>query len=290
MSTTHPTRLAVIGNPVAHSRSPQIHARYAQASGHAVDYTRIEAPLDGFVATVRAFADAGARGCNVTVPFKGEAFTACTRLTERAQRAGAVNTVRFDGDGWLGDNTDGAGLVNDIERNAGVALRGKRVLLLGAGGAAAGALDALLGARPAVLVVANRTLARAHALADRFAQRAAQFEVALSVAPLDAPGTGFDVLVNGTAASLQAEVPPLPAGTLRPGALALDMMYGAASLPFLRWARAQGAVARDGLGMLVEQASEAYQVWLGVRPDTFDVLAALRREVDAAVAASGARA
>jgi len=274
-------RLAVVGNPVAHSRSPQIHARFAHASHHAVDYTRIEAPLDGFAATVRAFADSGARGCNVTVPFKGEAFAMCTRLSERARRAEAVNTISFEADGWFGDNTDGAGLVRDIELNAGVPLRGKRVLVLGAGGAAAGALDPLLAARPAALVVANRTPAKAQALIERFAASAARLDVPLSSAALEAPGAGFDVLINATAASLQAAVPPLPAGTLAPGALALDMMYGAAALPFLRWARAQGAVARDGLGMLVEQAAEAYFVWMGVRPSTFQLLTELRREVDA---------
>jgi shikimate dehydrogenase len=281
-----PARLAVIGNPVAHSRSPQIHARYAAACGHAVDYTRIESPIDQFVATVRAFADGGARGCNVTVPFKGEAFAACARLTERARRAEAVNTISFDGHGWLGDNTDGAGLVRDIEANAGVSLRGRRVLVLGAGGAAAGALDPLLAARPAALVIANRTAARAQALVERFAASAARLDVPLSVAPLDAPGLGFDVLINATAASLQAAVPPLAAGTLRPGALALDMMYGAAAAPFLRWARAHGAIARDGLGMLVEQAAEAYFAWFGVRPDTFQVLTDLRREIDEQVAAA----
>jgi len=288
--STHapPARLAVVGNPVSHSRSPQIHARFAQSLGHAVDYTRVEAPLDAFVATVRAFAAAGARGCNVTVPFKGEAFAACARLTERARRAEAVNTIVFEAGGWLGDNTDGAGLVADLQRNAGVALAGRRVLLLGAGGAAAGALDPLLGARPGALVVANRTLARAQALVERFAARAAELGVALSAAPLASPGADFDVLVNATAASLQAEVPPLRAGTLAPGALALDMMYGPAAAPFLAWARAQGAVARDGLGMLVEQAAEAYHVWFGARPDTFAVLAALRREVDSA--AAGAKA
>jgi shikimate dehydrogenase len=279
-----PIRLAVVGNPVAHSRSPQIHARFAAATGHAVDYTRVESPLDGFAATVRAFADSGARGCNVTVPFKGEAFAACARLSERARRAGAVNTIAFEADGWYGDNTDGAGLVRDIEFNAGVTLRGKRVLVLGAGGAAAGALDPLLAARPAALVVANRTLARAQAMIDRFAAGAAQQGVPLSAAPLEAPGADFDVLINATAASLHAAVPPLPAGTLAPGALALDMMYGAAALPFMHWARAQGAIARDGLGMLVEQACEAYFVWLGVRPSTFQVLTELRREVDAHLA------
>ena len=284
----YPVRLAVVGNPVAHSRSPQIHARFAAAAGHAVDYTRIESPLAQFAATLRAFADAGALGCNVTVPFKGEAFAACVRLSDRARRAEAVNTIVFEADGWFGDNTDGAGLVRDIELNAGVPLRGRRVLVLGAGGAAAGAIDALLGARPAALVVANRTAARAQALVERFAASAARLDVPLSTAPLEAPGADFDVLVNATAASLQAAVPPLPSGTLRPGALALDMMYGAATVPFLRWARAQGAVARDGLGMLVEQAAEAYFVWMGVRPGTFQVLTELRREVDAQIAAATA--
>jgi len=280
----HTVRLAVIGNPVAHSRSPQIHARFAAASGHRVDYTRVEAPLDGFAATVRAFAATGARGCNVTVPFKGDAFAACTRLSERARRAQAVNTLLFEADGWYGDNTDGAGLVRDIESNAGVPLQGRRVLVLGAGGAAAGALDPLLAARPAALVVANRTAARAGALIERFEAGAAALDVALSATSLEAAGGDFDVLINATAASLQGDVPPLASGTLRPGALALDMMYGAATLPFLRWARAQGAVARDGLGMLVEQAAEAYLLWLGVRPATFQVLTDLRREVDAHVA------
>ena len=246
-----------------------------------MDYTRLLSPLDQFVATVRAFADGGARGCNVTVPFKGEAFAACTRLSDRARRAEAVNTIAFDADGWFGDNTDGAGLVRDIELNAGVPLQGKRVLVLGAGGAAAGALDPLLAARPAALVVANRTPARAQTLVERFAASAARLDVPLSASALEAPGAGFDVLVNATAASMQAAVPPLPPGTLKPGALALDMMYGAATLPFLRWARAQGAVARDGLGMLVEQAAEAYFVWMGVRPGTFQLLTELRREVDA---------
>jgi shikimate dehydrogenase len=284
----NPARLAIVGNPVAHSRSPQIHARFSAATGLAVDYTRVLAPLDQFVATVRAFAESGARGCNVTVPFKGEAFAACTRLSDRARRAEAVNTILFESDGWLGDNTDGVGLVRDIEQNAGVALRGKRVLVLGAGGAAAGALDPLLAARPAALVVANRTVAKAQAMIERFAAGAARLDVPLSATSLEAPGADFDVLVNATAASMQGAVPALPAGTLRPGALALDMMYGAATLPFMRWARAQGAVARDGLGMLVEQASEAYFVWMGVRPGTFQVLTELRRDVDATVATAQA--
>ena len=278
-------RYAVIGNPVEHSRSPFIHAQFALATGQVMSYARLACPMDGFEAAVLRFAQGSARGCNVTVPFKFQAPRLAARITERATLAGAANTLRFDAEGWLADNTDGVGLVRDIEANAGVALRGRRILLLGAGGAAAGALDPLLAAQPAALVVANRSAARAQALVGRFAARAARLDVPLSAAPLEAPGAEFDVLINATAASLQAAVPVLPAGTLRAGALALDMMYGAASAPFLGWARAQGAVARDGLGMLVEQAAEAYFLWCGVRPDTFAVRTALRREVDAQSAA-----
>jgi shikimate dehydrogenase len=182
------------------------------------------------------------------VPFKGEAFAACARLSERARRAEAVNTIVFEADGWFGDNTDGAGLVRDIELNAGVPLRGKRVLVLGAGGAAAGALDPLLAARPAALVVANRTAAKAQAWIERFAASAARLDVPLVGHSLEAPGADFDVLVNATAASLQAAVPPLPAGTLRPGALALDMMYGAAAaaLPALGARAGRGRARRPG--------------------------------------------
>jgi shikimate dehydrogenase len=279
-----PVRLAVVGHPVAHSRSPAIHARFAAACGDSVDYTRLLAPLDGFLATVQAFAHQGARGCNVTVPFKGEAFAACARRSERAELAEAVNTIRFDAEGWYGDNTDGAGLVRDIVDNAGVPLEGAQVLVLGAGGAAAGSLGPLIDAGVSRVVVVNRTRSRADALVDRFAPLAASREVALASASPEASGGPFDVIVNATAASLQGELPPLPPGTLRPGGLALDMMYGAAAHPFLRWARAQapGATARDGLGMLVEQAAEAYAVWFGHRPPTAPTLAALRAEVDAA--------
>ena len=276
------SRYVVCGNPVAHSQSPFIHAAFAAQTGEPVVYDRLLCALDAFAATVRGFVAGGGSGCNVTMPFKFDAWALADRHSARARLAGACNVLRFDADGWHGDNTDGAGLVRDLEHNAGVPLRGLRVLVLGAGGAAAGAIDPLLAARPAALVIANRTPEKAHALAARHAERAAGFGVALSAAPLEAPGAGFDLLVNATAASIEAEVPPLPAGTLRPGALALDMMYGPKARPFLQWARANGAVARDGLGMLVEQAAEAYLVWFGVRPDTFATLATLRREVDAA--------
>ncbi len=298
-------RLAVIGHPVAHSRSPAIHAAFAAACGDDVDYQRLPAPLDGFLATAQAFAREGARGCNVTVPFKQEAFAACTQLSARARLAQAVNTIRFDdGDGWYGDNTDGAGLLRDIVHNAGVPLAGARVLLVGAGGAAAGSLGPILDAGPAAVVVVNRTRPRAEALVARFAEatgsglascprasdhqghasrgQEARPDPSLHAADVAHPGPAFDIVINATAASLAGDLPPLPPGTVRPGGLALDMMYGAAARPFLRWAATQGATGRDGVGMLVEQAAEAYALWFGHRPPTRDVLATLRREMDAA--------
>jgi shikimate dehydrogenase len=281
-----PDRYAVAGNPVEHSQSPFIHAEFARQTGEALEYGRLLCPLDGFATTLRAFAadrSAGAvRGCNVTVPFKFEAFGLAARHTPRALRAQAANTLRFDADaegGWLADNTDGIGLVRDIERNAGVALAGRRVLLIGAGGAAAGALGPLLEARPATLVVANRTLAKAEDLVARHADLATGTALAAR-APQQA-GTHFDVVINATASSLQGAAVPVDAGVLAPGALALDMMYGPAAQGFIAWAEAHGACGRDGLGMLVEQAAEAFFVWRGVRPDTAPVLAALRTRLAA---------
>jgi shikimate dehydrogenase len=282
-------RYVVIGHPVAHSRSPAIHARFAAQTGQALQYDRLEAPLDDFAGTLRAFAAAGGRGCNVTVPFKFEAWQMAARRTPRAQLAEAANTLRFDAaedGGWWCDNTDGAGLVRDITVNAGVALAGRRVLLIGAGGAAAGVLGPLIEAAPAELVLVNRTLDKALALAERHAALAAQQGVTLAVRPLAEAGTAFDVVINGTASSLAGAGVPVAATVLRPGALALDMMYGAGARSFLDWAAAHGAVGRDGLGMLVEQAAEAFLAWRGVRPDTAPVLAALRAEVDAAARAA----
>jgi len=275
-------RYAVIGNPVEHSRSPFIHRQFAQATGQALTYTRILCPMDGFEATVLGFAASGASGCNVTVPFKFQAPHLAARCTDRATLAGAANTLRFDSGGWLADNTDGVGLVRDIERNARVALAGRRVLLIGAGGAAAGALGPLLQARPATLSVANRTLANAQALVLRHAKLAGAHGVALRAAPLDECGGAFDVVVNASASSLANASVPVAASVLAPGALALDMMYGAPARPFVAWAAAHGACARDGLGMLVEQAAEAFALWRGVRPETAPVLAALRAVRDAA--------
>ncbi len=275
-------RYAVLGNPVAHSRSPAIHAAFAQQTGQVLDYGRLECALDGFAAAVRGFAADGARGCNVTVPFKFEALALAARSTERAALAGAANTLRFDGDGWLADNTDGVGLVRDITHNAGQLLAGQRVLLVGAGGAAAGVLGPLLAARPAAVVLANRSLGKAEALVAQHAAWAAQHGVALSASSLQAPGSGFGVVLNASASSLQGATSPVDGSVLAANALAVDLMYGAAARPFLAWAAAAGARPRDGLGMLVEQAAEAFALWRGVRPDTTPVLQALRQQVDAA--------
>lgn len=274
-------RYAVAGNPVAHSRSPDIHARFAAQTGQSLVYERLLCPLDGFEASIRRFAAEGGRGCNVTVPFKFEAHALAARLSPRAALAGAVNTLHFDAEGWFGDNTDGAGLVRDIQHNAARPLAGKRVLLLGAGGASAGVLGSLIAARPAELVIANRSVDKAQALVDSHRALAEQQGVRLGARALDDCGKAFDVLINGTSASLAGAGVPVAGAALAPGALALDMMYGPAARPFLDWARAQGAEARDGLGMLVEQAAEAFELWRGVRPHTAPVLAALRTEVDA---------
>ncbi|MCZ8174242.1 MAG: shikimate dehydrogenase [Burkholderiaceae bacterium] len=280
-----PDRYAVLGHPVAHSRSPAIHARFAAQTGQALDYDRLECPLDGFAAAVRALAAGGARGCNVTVPFKFEALQLAGRASERARRAGAANVLGFDGPGpgqWWADNSDGIGLVRDIRRHAGVALEGARVLLVGAGGAAAGVLGPLLEAGVAGVMLANRTAARAEALVQSHADLARSHGATLAAAALQAPGEAFDVVLNASSSSLAGAAVPMPAAVLRPGTLAVDLMYGAAAAPFMAWARAHGAVPRDGLGMLVEQAAEAFFLWRGVMPDTAPVLAALRAEVDAA--------
>ena len=273
-------RYVVAGNPVEHSQSPFIHAEFARQTGQAMTYGRLLWPLDGFVESVRALAASGAKGCNITVPFKFEAFREGRHLTDRARLAEAANVLRFDADGWLADNTDGVGLVNDIERNAGVPLAGRRVLLIGAGGAAAGALGSLLSSRPAVVVVANRTVAKVQALVAR--HRAVSGATTLQARGLDDCGSGFDVVINASASSLQGASVPVAAAVLSPGALALDMMYGPGAQPFLHWAAAHGARGRDGLGMLVEQAAAAFELWRGVRPDTAPVLAALRARMDAA--------
>jgi len=268
------TPYCVIGNPIAHSKSPDIHAYFAAQTGQDLVYERCLAPLDGFGATVRQLIADGYGGASVTVPFKLEAAALADRLTERGAAAGAVNTLLFGPDGIVGDNTDGAGLVGDIVRNAGLAIAGKRVLVLGAGGAVRGAILPLLAEGPAALVIANRTRATADALVAHFSAQAAGQAIS-SCEYSDIAGS-FDIVINGTSASLSAALPPVPASAFAPGTLAYDMMYGSKPTVFMDFAASHGATVRDGLGMLVEQAAEAFSLWRGVRPATGEILARLR--------------
>jgi shikimate dehydrogenase len=266
----------VMGNPVEHSKSPWIHARFAQLTGQDVRYEKRLVPVGGFAQAVRAFRDEGGKGCNVTVPFKFESPAIATTLTPRAQLAQAGNTLRFDGDDVLGDNTDGVGLVSDIERNAGIAIRGCDVLVVGAGGAAAGVLGPMIEAGPRRVVVANRTVDKARALVARHAPLAAQHSVEIASCEPGAIAGAFDIVVNATAASMTGSGVPVAAAVLKPHALAIDLMYGPAAQGFVAWANENGATGRDGLGMLVEQAAEAFLLWRGVRPPSAPVLAELR--------------
>lgn len=267
-------RYAVVGNPIEHSKSPLIHAMFAEQTGQELEYGKLLAPLDNFIGTVRDFLREGL-GVNVTVPFKEQAWALVDEHTPAAERAGAVNTILRREDGsLLGDNTDGKGLVRDIEVNAGLSLKGLSVLLVGAGGAARGVIQPLLAAGPAHLCVINRTVSKAEELAALFVDQG----------PIAAAGLQWlvepvDLIINATSASLAGELPPIPDSLIKPGhTWCYDMMYGAEETPFNRWARERGAArCIDGLGMLVEQAAEAFALWRGVRPDTAPVLAALRQ-------------
>jgi len=267
----------VFGNPIGHSKSPIIHAAFARQTGEDISYVARLAPHDRFADSVKDFIAAGGRGANVTIPFKEEAYRLVDRLTPRAKLAGAVNTLSFnlsDNDSTIvGDNTDGAGLLRDITINLDQPVAGKRILLLGAGGAARGAIGPLLEQGPATLVVANRTAQKAIALAEHFAALGNISGGAYSALS----GQLFDIVINATSASLGGELPPLPAGLFAPDSLAYEMMYGRGDTPFLLYAREEGATQlSDGLGMLVEQAAEAFYMWRGVRPEAAPVMASLR--------------
>jgi len=269
----------VMGNPVEHSRSPWIHARFAELTGQTLEYGRRLVPVDGFAEGLHAFrsdTNGTARGCNITVPFKFDAAKVADHLSARAELAQAVNCLSFRQDGMHGDNTDGVGLVNDITRNAGVSLAGLDVLLVGAGGASAGVLGPLLESGARRVVVANRTLAKAIALVQRHAAVALPHHADVEARALQDVTGSFDVVINASASSLAGDAVPVAASVLKPGALAVDMMYGPAAAAFLAWAREHGATARDGLGMLVEQAAEAFHIWRGVRPPAAQVLDELR--------------
>jgi len=275
-------KYAVIGNPIAHSKSPQIHKMFARQTGQDISYDKFEAPLDGFKEKIDELRKMGYRGCNVTVPFKQEAWRLAAP-TPRALDAGAVNTLKFINGEIIGDNTDGVGLVRDIEQNLGIALKQKRILLIGAGGAAQGVLHPLLEAsqnhlviKP--LVICNRSPDKAvnliktigqHESFSRFSVKAVEFG--------DLNDEQFDVVINATSAGLKDEMPDIPKTIFAPGVLAYDMMYGRET-PFMKFAREHGAAkVSDGLGMLVEQAAESFYIWRGVRPGTAPVIAALRQ-------------
>jgi shikimate dehydrogenase len=268
-------RYAVIGNPVAHSKSPLIHAAFAEATAQALTYERLLAPLDGFRDTVARFVAEGGKGLNVTVPFKLEAFALAREHSARARIAGACNTLAWRGDHWYGDNTDGAGLLRDLVHNVGAGIVGRDVLVLGAGGAARGIIVPLLGESPRRLVVANRTHSKAVGLATEFAADGP----IVAIEPAALADARFDVVINATSIGLGSSVPRdlWPATLFAPGALAYDLVYANGSTPFLRWAQEQGVTRRaDGVGMLIEQAAESFLLWRGVRPQTAPVFPLLR--------------
>ena len=269
-------RYVVIGNPIAHSKSPQIHARFAEQTSQSIEYERLLAPLDAFDQTLKSLIASGARGANVTVPFKLDAFRAATQLSPRARAAEAVNTLRFDAGEIFGDNTDGVGLVRDIIHNAKFAISGKTVLLLGAGGAARGVIQALLAESPSQLIIANRTPERASELVEQFAHEANGLLQASSFADLK---LNFDLIINATSASLASELPSVPASIFSSQSFVYDMMYSSHLTLFMQLATSHGAITRDGLGMLVEQAAESFFVWRGVRPETTSVYQWLRTQL-----------
>ena len=270
---TEQARYAVVGNPIEHSLSPRIHTAFAEQTGEALVYERLLAPLERFRDTVEDFFAEGGAGLNVTVPFKQQAWEMAERHQPRAARAGAANTLWRDAQGTLvGDNTDGSGLVRDLQVNHGVVLSGSRVLVLGAGGAVRGILEPFLAEQPFEVVIANRTLERAHELRDLFGDSGA-----IAASTFEALAGPFDLIINGTSASLQGDLPPLPEGLVTAATVCYDMMYSQTETAFNGWARHQGAgLCVDGLGMLVEQAAESFLQWRAVRPDTGPVMAMLR--------------
>jgi len=269
---------AVVGNPISHSKSPRIHSLFAQQTGEDLEYTGIQAPIDDFSGVVTGFFDRGGQGLNITVPFKEKAWKLADHRTERAEKAGAANTLYLDNEKNLtADNTDGKGLITDLVQNHSIGLAGARVLILGAGGAVRGVLGPLLSQQPASLTIANRTVSKAQSLVLLFADDAG--EAAFDACGFEAPDSPFDVIINGTSASLQGDLPPLSAAVIGPDTVVYDMMYSLQTTCFNQWALDQGATrVLDGLGMLVEQAAESFRVWRGISPDTASVIEVLRTD------------
>lgn len=274
-------RYAVFGNPIAHSKSPLIHSEFARQTGQSLVYTAELADIGKFAESARIFFNSGGLGMNITVPFKEDAYKFADRHTERAQRAGAVNTLIKQADGSiLGDTTDGIGLVTDLINNHGIGLQGKTILILGAGGAVRGVLEPILVRQPAFLLIANRTAAKAETLAEEFADMGNVSGCGLDLISEASGNTGFDIVINGTSASLQGELPPLPDNLFSQHACCYDMMYAADDTPFIDWAKAHGAEqCFDGLGMLIEQAAESFYLWRNVRPETGPVINMIRESM-----------
>ncbi len=271
-------RYAVVGNPISHSRSPEIHRLFARTTGHGLGYEKLEAPLDGFEDFALGLRDLGYLGLNVTIPFKIDAAKLADDLSPRARLAGAVNTLKFDGDDILGDNTDGVGFVRDIRERLQFKIAGSSILVLGAGGGVRGLVASLLEERPKWIAVANRTHGRAQELADEFGVEAIRFD--------EVPAEHFDLIVNGTSSSLNHDAPAIDPETFDDCLLAYDLVYAPAATPFMVLARSGGARrVSDGLGMLIEQAAESFAVWRGVRPETASVYRELRRQLEQGMAA-----
>jgi len=276
MNDTTIDRYAVIGNPIAHSKSPTIHAEFARLSGETLSYTAELVELGEVKSFINKFSNENGKGLNITVPFKQDAFRLATELSARAQRAGAVNTLHITNNSIFGDTTDGIGLLNDLTKNHKIALNNKRILVVGAGGAVRGVLEPLLLASPASLTICNRTVEKAHQLATDFAS----FGNINACGFADLAGKKFDIIINGTSASLSGDLPPLPENLFSENSCAYDMMYAAQATPFMQWATQQGATnSYDGLGMLVEQAAESFYIWRKKRPETQGVIEKLRKEI-----------
>lgn len=272
-----PPLYAVMGNPITHSRSPEIHQLFAEQTSIKINYQRIQVDVGGFAQAVSNFQASGGRGLNVTVPFKVEAWELCDVLAEHARSAHAVNTLWFDGTSVHGDNTDGTGIVNDIQNNLDCPISGKRLLVLGAGGAVRGVLGQLLTHRPISVVIANRTVDKAVELSERF--RPLSYGLIQGCSFQDVKGLEFDIVINGTSASLSGQLPPLPRFCISNEALAYDIVYSKQPTAFMEWAEGIGFnTISDGLGMLVEQAAESFYIWHNRRPQTQSVIRTLRSE------------
>ena len=268
---------AVMGNPIKHSKSPQIHSLFARQTNQSINYIAIQVDTGGFKQAVGNFVAHNGKGLNITVPFKEEAWALVEDRSERAERAGAINTIKIEDGNLYGDNTDGVGLVNDLKNNHNISIQDKRVLLMGAGGASRGVLAPLLSECPAEIVIVNRTVSKATALAEHFQDMGNISGCGYD----DLADKKFDIIINATAASLHGELPPLPDKLVVKSGCCYDMMYGQQT-PFMQWAVEQGVgVVTDGLGMLVEQAAESFYIWRGVRPETQPVLHTLRKELTA---------